>query len=317
MNSYTVHHSVRWDEIPFDNQLMICRSVYEQMRVDRYRARELRFGFFGFIALADRQELWQGVQDWLNRETHPITHYQEEQQQIAQEQILRRLETRLRAVFNSLFRNADDELNLTGHAWTQIVFRIQSVMPEMESANGYRHAEIWATIADGLHRVRLLFVRLPLEGPYTSVNIRYVCPQRFSTFDTHDFFQSRGGTLEEFRAPLHEGRALAARPLDDAVVFQDWCCDQVVQATRVMLRPVMLRPANCHVLITHDCCAYLSVATHAGGLRSLQSRLRGRWHACHGHVSRLLHSSSLATKKQRTKPRSICDSIRGARRMNP
>jgi hypothetical protein len=113
MNPYTVHHATltttsSWDEIPFDNQLMIWRNVYEQMRVDRYRARELRFGFFGFIALAERKELWQGVQDWLNRETHPITHYQKEQQQIAQEQISRLLETR-KVLYVLEFKQTSDQ----------------------------------------------------------------------------------------------------------------------------------------------------------------------------------------------------------------
>ena len=144
---------------------------------------------------------------------------------------MQRLETRLSAVFHALFRpDTQDRVNLTGDAWTQIVFHIQSLLPEINDRRyvdryGVRHAAIRATSADGLHHIRLQFTRFPVGGPYTSVNIQYVGPHRFRTFDAYNLSQARGGALEEFR-----GGPAVARPLDDPGVFEGWRRDQVVSS---------------------------------------------------------------------------------------
>jgi hypothetical protein len=210
-----------WDQTPFDNQLMILQYAHEHYLAnrDRFRARVLAFRFSGFIAQADRQALWQGVEDWqlqwrLYADSNNglnVDDWPPEPEQL--QAVERHLETCLRAVFDALFSpDTEDELNLTEIAWTQIVFRIQAVLPEFESANGFRPAEIRATSADGLHRIRLIVCRLPEAGPYTCVNIRYYGPQRFRTFDT------REGALHEFRAP----QLRHVHGLDEPRVFENW-----------------------------------------------------------------------------------------------
>jgi hypothetical protein len=62
--------------MPFDLHQIIWWYVFEAERADRYRARELRFGFFCFIALADREALWQGLNDWFDSETLAFTQHQ-------------------------------------------------------------------------------------------------------------------------------------------------------------------------------------------------------------------------------------------------
>jgi hypothetical protein len=144
----------------------------------------------------------------------------------------RRLETRLRSVLDALFRtDTQDEVNLTAEAWRQVVFRIQAVQREISTANGYRLAEIRATSADGLHRVRLWLTRLPEGGPYVGVRIRYYGPQRFRTGGvlhrvrgatdtaTDTATVNRGGTMQEFYS-RHEH--LPVRGLDDPRVFENW-----------------------------------------------------------------------------------------------
>jgi hypothetical protein len=237
MNPYTVHNATTassWDEIPFDNQVMIWRNVYEQERAERYqeryRARVLRFQLTGFIGEAKREELRLGVEHWtavwnryalandgLNFEDWPPLPTEE------LNAVEGRLETRLRSVFDALFRaDIQDEVNLTAEAWTQVVFRIQAVLREIRTANGYCHAEIRATSADGLHRVRLWLVRLPEGGPYVGVRIRYYGPQRFRTGGVLDRVRganmNRGGTMQEF----HSRDQLQVRGLDDPRVFENW-----------------------------------------------------------------------------------------------
>ena len=117
-------------------------------------------------------------------------------------------------------------MNLAGHAWTQIVFPITLIQREINEINdhdyvqrhGVRLARILAASADGLHRISLTFTRLPVGGPYTSVNIQYVGPQRFRTFDEYDHLQSRGGTLEERSG----GPPAAGRRRNDTAVFEGW-----------------------------------------------------------------------------------------------
>jgi hypothetical protein len=230
-NQYLVNLSTSgsWDEMPLDIQLEILKQAHEQERAERYQARVLRFQFKGYIALTDRQELWMLVEDWL--ETHSVQTLTETQA-IETQAIERCLETRLRAVFDTLFRSwtdafdSPDELNLTDQAWAQTAFHIQAVLPEVESPDGpadfgYRHAQIRATSADGLHRIRLLFCRMPVGGPYTCVNIMYYGPQRFRTFDDYNISAARGGIVEESLAqqPL---AADVPRGLDDPRVFHHW-----------------------------------------------------------------------------------------------
>jgi hypothetical protein len=42
---------------------------------------------------------------------------------------------------------------------------------------GVDFAHLKAASADGLHRIRLSFTRLPVGGPYASVSIKYVGPR--------------------------------------------------------------------------------------------------------------------------------------------
>jgi hypothetical protein len=223
-----------WDDIPFDNQLMIHRYVYEQERADRYRARALRFEFRGFIAQADRQELLQALEAWLTlRANLPTSFQQVEQHAQQQAAIRRRLETRLRAVFDSVFRCWDffdgpdelnsDELNLSDEAWAQVALHVQRLLPEVETPDHRQAAEIRATSADGLHRLRLRFCQLPLHGPpYTCVNIRYYGPQRFRTFDNWHYAAARGGLVQECRGSTQHPDTQHPEALDDPRVFEDW-----------------------------------------------------------------------------------------------
>jgi hypothetical protein len=216
----------RWDDVPFDLHPIIWRHVFEAERTERYRARELRFRFFGFIAHADREALWQGLNEWdrLRSCTHAEPHLRES----LEEQILQRLEPRLSAVFHALFQpDTQDPVNqqqhLAGHAWTQTVFPIVSLRPEINDHNyvqrhGIRFAQILAASADGLHRISLRFTRFPVGGPYTSVNIQYVGPHRFRTFEEYNHHLHRGGTLEEVRSAPRT----AGRPLNDFRVFEGW-----------------------------------------------------------------------------------------------
>jgi hypothetical protein len=180
MNPYTVHSCFRhatlskhdskhlttagsWDEIPFDNQLMIWRNVFEQERAERYRARVLRFQLRGFIGEAEWSELARGCGRWLRLfYTHRL-HGRRRQAVDAG------LEARLRQVLTALFRcDAADEMNVAGDCWAQIAFHIQAVL----LAGGDDVFELQATSADGLHRIRLLLSCLPQGGPYVGVNIR-------------------------------------------------------------------------------------------------------------------------------------------------
>jgi hypothetical protein len=230
MNPYTVDHATHttassWDEIPFDNQLMIWRSVYEDMLADRRRARLLCFKFMGFIAQVDRLELLLGVDTWLHQWrlfedlNNSLNYFDWPPEPEPLQAVERRLETRLRAVLDEVFRPLDkteDELNLTGQAWTQIAFRIQDVRREVRSSDGYRHAEIRATSVDCLHRIRLRFLNLPRQR--LAVNIRYAGPQRFRTYATYDYEGSQGGDLEEYRR-MSRATLTAA---DEPEVFENW-----------------------------------------------------------------------------------------------
>jgi hypothetical protein len=211
-------------DMPFELHPMIWGYVFEAERAERYRARALRFRFFGFIAPADREALLQGLNEYdrLRFATHdeapPFMR------RSLEEEILQRLQPRLSAVFHALFRpDTEDSVNLGGHAWTQIVFAITLIRQEINDRayvqrHGVRHAQILAASADGLHRISLRFTHFPAGGPYTSVNIQYVGPQRFRTFDEYDHFESRGGTLEE----LDGGPPAAGRETSDPRVFEGW-----------------------------------------------------------------------------------------------
>ena len=216
--------------MPYDLHPIIWGYVFEAERAARYRARELRFLFHGFIALADREAMLQMLNDivaWRRLtldagntciDTPPFVRSRRAAQ------TLRRLQTWLNAWFHALFEpDTEDLVNLAGHAWTQIVFQITSLEPEDNdhdyvSHRGVRLAQILAASADGLHRIRLQFTRLPVGGSYTSVRVQYVGPQRFRTFDNRNHSQARGGTLEDLTPP----RASPPFPLNDEGVFEGW-----------------------------------------------------------------------------------------------
>ena len=143
-----------WDLLPFDNQLMVWRHLGEQERAERYRARVLRFKFKGFVSEDDWRQLSQGIENWfrLNRTLRLFSL----------ERVRRRLEASLRRLLTSLFQcDEADRLNVTGEAWTQMAFHICVIEP----AGGGDVAEIRATTADGLHRIRLLLLEMPEGGP--------------------------------------------------------------------------------------------------------------------------------------------------------
>ena len=218
-NMYLVRTGVSGPDMPYDLHPIIWSHVFEAERAERYRARELRFRFNGFIAPADRQELLQGLNEWFSTETPP------DMRSGLQEQILQRLVPRLSAVFRALFQpDTEDLVNLTAHAWTQVVFHITSLRQEIglagrdEAFSRVGHAQLLACSADGLHHIRLQFTRLPVGGPYVSVNIQYVGPHRFRTFNDINYHQTRGGALEEFGG----GPPAVGRPGNDAGVFEDW-----------------------------------------------------------------------------------------------
>jgi hypothetical protein len=207
---------------------MIWQNVFEQERAERYRARVLRFQLTGFIGEAEREELLLGVEHWcaqwsLYEQANDGLNFDDwpsEPEQL--HAVERRLETRLRPVFDTLFRaDTQERVNLMADAWTQIVFHIQAVLPESRTANGYRHAQIRATSADGLHQIRLMLTALPVGGPYVCVTIRYYGPQRFRTGGVfvRGANMNRGGTMQEF---VNSGEQLQVRGLDDQRVFENW-----------------------------------------------------------------------------------------------
>jgi hypothetical protein len=177
-----------WDQLPFENKLMVWKIVGEQERVERYRARVLRFKFKGFVSEDDWRQLSQGIENWfrLNRTLRLFSL----------ERVRRSLEASLRGLLTSLFRcDEADILNVKGEAWTQMAFHICLI----EQRDDSDVAEIWAKTADGLHRIRLLLLQMPEGGPYVGVNIRYYGPQRFSTGGVIDRVGRRGGTMQEFK----------------------------------------------------------------------------------------------------------------------
>jgi hypothetical protein len=129
----------------------------------------------------------------------------------------------LRSVINNhyitVFRPADaDELNQPEPP----AFMVQALRPETRRGHT-RPAEIRATSPDGLHRLRLLLLRLPVAGPFTIVGIWYYGPQRFRTFSNYNSPLLRGGMLREYRAAEGAQPPLAApRGLDDPRVFEHW-----------------------------------------------------------------------------------------------
>ena len=56
-----------WDDLPFDNQLMMTRRLNDELVRD-WRQRVVFSRFAGFIAGADREALWQDVEDWHRQE---------------------------------------------------------------------------------------------------------------------------------------------------------------------------------------------------------------------------------------------------------
>ena len=197
MNPYAVPDF--WDQLPFENKLMVWKIVGEQERVERYRARVLRFELKDSVGEDEWKQLSQGIKDWL-RLDRSLSLSERAQPNSAGfqrlEGIRRSLEASLRGLLTSLFRcDEADILNVKGEAWTQMAFHICLI----EQRDDSDVAEIWAKTADGLHRIRLLLLQMPEGGPYVGVNIRYYGPQRFSTGGVIDRVGRRGGTMQEFK----------------------------------------------------------------------------------------------------------------------
>jgi hypothetical protein len=237
-----------WDDVPFDNHSMIWSMVGEATRAERLRERQLYercrerrlyFLFDGFIDETTYRELWLGHEAWLDRrQQHLCIWEQFRRHDLRLHDIERSLETRLRAVVDEVFRplprnsgvqsggqaEETDELNLpaeplTGEAWTQIGFRIQAVLPALESSWSPQVdecAEIRATSADGLHRISLRFETLQDEDGRRPVEVWYVGPQRFRTSDTQDRH------VVEYQREAYWPRPGSSNYLDDPLVFEDW-----------------------------------------------------------------------------------------------
>ena len=219
LNPYAVPNF--WDQLPFDNKLMVWKIVGEQERVERYRARVLRFKLRGFVGEDEWKQLSQGIKDWL-RLDRSLSLSERAQPNSAGfqrlEGIRRSLEASLRGLLTSLFRcDEADILNVKGEAWTQMAFHICAIEPRDDSDV----AEIRATTADGLHRIRLLLLKMPEGGPYVGVNIRYYGPQRFRTGGVMDSVGRRGGTMQEFKFGNLQA-AVQVLGLDDPRVFENW-----------------------------------------------------------------------------------------------
>jgi hypothetical protein len=208
-------------DMPYDLHPIIWGYVGEAERAERYRARELRFRFLGYIALEDREAMLRNIDEWFRLERDMLEVGAPSQMR----QILNRLQTWLTAWFHVLFQtDTQDNVNLPAQAFSQKDFHITSLRRE-SLRDGGGHGPFTAIVArrsvpnaDGVHRIRLQFTRLPVGGPYTSVNIQYIGPQRFTTFDNRDVSQARGGTLEE----LDSGPPAVGRPRDDHTDFEGW-----------------------------------------------------------------------------------------------
>jgi hypothetical protein len=193
-----------WDDVPFDNQLMIWSMAGEAARAERYRARRLYFQFNGAIEQATYVNLWRGGTDWLEMRLRNRPQWGRVRRRADVQALERALETRLRALVDEAFRplprrplpralagaatderDTDepdtDELNLTGDAWAQIGFRLQAVEPEFgPDVEGEEDCgEMRATSADGLHRIRVVVV--PWRADECRVQVEYAGPQRFRT----------------------------------------------------------------------------------------------------------------------------------------
>jgi hypothetical protein len=211
MNRRALSTATGWDDVPFDNQVMIWSMAGEAARAERYRARRLYFQFNGAIEQLTYLQLWRGGTDWLEMRLLNRRVWGRVRRGRHVQALERALETRLRAVVDEAFRPlpralagahaaraeggraaADtgeldtgeldtDELNLTGDAWAQIGFRIQAVEPEFESdVEGEEECgEIRATSADGLHRIKVIL--FPWRADECRVQVQYVGPQRFRT----------------------------------------------------------------------------------------------------------------------------------------
>jgi hypothetical protein len=79
--------------------------------------------------------------------------------------------------------------------WSEVDFRISSSIPQgfeltHDIVNGQRHefyierSGFWARSADGRHQIMFMFCWRPNDEPHPQgIQIRYIGPQRFHTFD--------------------------------------------------------------------------------------------------------------------------------------
>jgi len=176
-----------WDDLEFELKRNILTTAHEEMRAERYRAREMDYLFVGHVRDDDRQQFWDGLQFLLEfdrvsgSETWPLTMFWK-----------LKLETVLRNVVTRLFVPLDDfpvEMNLTGQAWTQITFHIHELIHENNTHlvmgnRRYRRVGFRARSADRLHTILLIMIwESHTERRAQIMQIRYRGPQRFHTLE--------------------------------------------------------------------------------------------------------------------------------------
>jgi hypothetical protein len=207
-----------YERLPLDITSMILRMAWLQERKDRYLARELRYKYTGYIDETDRLLMLQLIRCWNFLDQQEVL----DANQIQPMRLIQaHLQKTVRSVFDQFFRpNTDDQLNMEDSEWTQVVFELQAMLPVFHNDGFVSKAEIRATSADGLHRIRFLFQRFPALD---HVLIFYVGPQSFATFSRykdHECWAQDLCILERYYGGDAARRNL--RNLDDKSVFEDW-----------------------------------------------------------------------------------------------
>jgi hypothetical protein len=174
-----------FDDLPFDNQLMIYGIVFERMRWERYCARKMDYVYTGHVRADDRKHLWRVVNSLIEF-PNLMSGLTFEQQ----------LQDRLRSVVTRLFvplASTQEAINLTGTTWTSIAFDLQRLIPNdkivsnvllQNGSDTVRRVGAVFCSGDGLHTIRLIMMWLPEnEACAEMIQIRYLGPQRFGTLE--------------------------------------------------------------------------------------------------------------------------------------
>jgi hypothetical protein len=199
-----------FDDIPFDNHLMIWRYVQELERPERYRARAMDYVYLGHVRTHDREHLWRIVRRLLDSPILTMGITGEQAVHDARSALLRAhdarpavllfaLEDRLRSVVTRLFvplADTREEMNLTGPAWTHIAFHLLRLIPDDRTVAGvslqtpertFRRVGAVFRSADGLHTISLNMMWAVENAPRPQIiQIRYRGPQRFHTLEHPD-----------------------------------------------------------------------------------------------------------------------------------